>query len=81
MTTLGPTVLYIIVDVSLHMYGSTGSTFYFKNCIPEPHSITLRWKRKYGLSTLDQFLADNGPEFKSSVTQTQSIFSTHHILL
>ena len=80
-TTLGPTALYIIVAVFLDMCGSSGSTFYFKNCIPEPHSITLSWKRKYGLSTLDQGLADNGPECKSSVTQTQSIFWTHLILL
>ena len=41
MTTLGPTALYIFMAVSLNMCGSSGSTFYFKNCIPEPHGILL----------------------------------------
>ena len=50
----------------------------FKNCIPEPQSITLYWKRKHGLSTIDQVLADNGPEFKTSLTQTLYIWDTRH---
>jgi len=38
---LGPLALYIIVVVSLNMCGHSDSTFYFKTCIPETHSITI----------------------------------------
>ena len=47
LPTLGPPAFYIIVAVCLDMFGSSKSTLYFKNCIPEPRSITLIWERLY----------------------------------
>jgi len=45
-TTLGPPELYIRLVLFLNMCGSYGSTIYFKNCIPEQHSITLSLKEQ-----------------------------------
>jgi len=42
--SLGPAALYIMAAVSLDMCGSRGSIFYFKNCIPEPHTFSLSLK-------------------------------------
>lgn len=46
-TTLGPPALHIKVAVTLDMCGNSGSIFYYKNCIPETHRITLSLKKKY----------------------------------
>ena len=44
---LGPPYLYIIVALSLHMCGTSGSTLFFKTRIPGIHSIISQLERKF----------------------------------